>query len=33
MQDQLDRAAETQGTGDTDALTGLLAGSDTWTIG
>jgi 2-oxoglutarate ferredoxin oxidoreductase subunit beta len=33
MRDQLDKAAETQGGGDIDALTGLLAGSDTWTVG
>ena len=32
MADQLDRAAETQGGADPDALGSLLAGSDTWTV-
>jgi 2-oxoglutarate ferredoxin oxidoreductase subunit beta len=32
MADQLARAAETQGAGDADALGGLLAGTDTWTV-
>ena len=32
MRDQLDKAAETQGAGDLDALAGLLSGSDTWTV-
>jgi 2-oxoglutarate ferredoxin oxidoreductase subunit beta len=32
MREQLERAAETQGAGDPDALAGLLAGQDTWTV-
>jgi 2-oxoglutarate ferredoxin oxidoreductase subunit beta len=32
MREQLERAAETQTPGGADALGGLLAGSDTWTV-
>ena len=32
MADQLERAAETQGPGDADALDSLLTGIDTWTV-
>ena len=32
MAGQLDKAAQTQGAGDADALAGLIAGSDTWTV-
>ena len=32
MREQLDRAADTQGPSGPDALAGLLAGSDTWTV-
>ncbi len=33
MREQLERTTDTQGPGDAEALGGLLAGSDTWTVG